>query len=340
MQMTSANKPLSDDSIDSFLKAHLPEKSPWTNRRHLLDTRELKSDEVSAVMQLAKACKQVAASGTKPATVLANRVISTVFYENSTRTRSSFELAAKKLGATVLNLDIGSSSVAKGETILDTAQTLAAMGTHLIVQRHSSSGSAHQIAAALDKQLHVVNAGDGWNGHPTQGLLDFFTMQEVRASLKGAKIAIVGDITHSRVARSILWLLKMAGADVHMAGPPTLIPAEMSSLGVTVHNRLEPAIEGCDFVMALRLQLERQTSGLIPSTSEYKKLYRLDHHRLRLCNPQVRIMHPGPVNRGIEITDELAGDPDISLINTQVQNGVAVRMAVLYLLLGTKEAGK
>jgi aspartate carbamoyltransferase catalytic subunit len=324
---------LTAEALADYLRKSIAGSDLWAKRRHLLDTKDLSTDEVNALLSFANACKQLYGMGSDSLGLLQNHRIANVFYENSTRTRTSFELAARKLGATVVNLDVATSSVAKGETIIDTARTLIAMGVSTIVQRHSASGSAHQLARFLGDKLHVVNAGDGWNGHPTQGLLDLLTMREVQPNLSHAKIAIVGDVTHSRVARSDLWLLKQEGADIHVAGPPTLIPPHLGELGVTVHNRLEPAIEQCDFVIALRLQLERQQSGLIPSVGEYKRLYRLDHRKIRLCKPDVRVLHPGPINRGIEITDALASDEQISLVSAQVTNGVAVRMAVLYLLL-------
>jgi aspartate carbamoyltransferase catalytic subunit len=284
-------------------------------------------------MAVSGVCKHLYGMTSKPLPLLEDMIVANLFYESSTRTRSSFELAARKLGASVLNLDIASSSVVKGETTSDTAQTLISMGVHAVVQRHSSSGSAHQLAQALGEGVHVINAGDGWNAHPTQALLDLFSMLEVKPDLRGSKVAIIGDITHSRVARSNIWLLKLLGVDIHVAGPPTLIPPDLASFGVTVHNRLEPAIENCDFVMALRLQLERQKQGLIPSPGEYKRLYRLDHHRIKLAKPTVRVLHPGPVNRDVEITGDLADDPALSLMSLQVYNGIAVRMAVLYLLM-------
>ena len=310
-----------------------PGVDSWKNRRHLLDTKDLSAEELDALVTAASICKEMINSGEGPQPLLATRTIANLFYENSTRTRSSFELAAKRLGATVINLDIGSSSVAKGETIIDTGRTLAAMAVDAFVQRHNCSGSAIQIARELGDRVHIINAGDGWNGHPTQALLDYFTMMEIRGSIKGAKIAIVGDITHSRVARSNMWLLTRMGADVHIAGPPTLVPPELGTLGVTVHNKLEPAIEGADFVMVLRLQLERQKQGLIPSIGEYRRVYRMDHARIKLCSQNAKVMHPGPINRDLEITDALANDPEKSLVLTQVGNGVAVRMAVLHLLL-------
>ncbi|MGH9549218.1 MAG: aspartate carbamoyltransferase catalytic subunit, partial [Terriglobales bacterium] len=251
------------------------------------------------------------------------------------RTRSSFELAARKLGASVLNLDIKSSSANKGETIQDTARTLVSMGVNAVIQRHWASGSAHLLANALADKVHVINAGDGWNAHPTQALLDLFSMREVRPDLSGAKVAIIGDITHSRVARSNIWLLQKLGANVHVCGPPALVPKHMREVGVTVHARLEPALEGADFIIALRLQSERMQQGLIPSLSEYKALYRIDHERIKNASSTVRVLHPGPVNRGIEITEGLLDDPDLSLVRRQVANGIAVRMALLYILLGS-----
>lgn len=336
----SVTTPVSADSLSPYLKDDMPGVDLWKARRHLLDTKDLTRPEVECIIAFAAVCKKLYQMDMAPLTVLSKKTIANVFYENSTRTRTSFELAARKLGATVVNLDIESSSVAKGETILDTAQTLVSMGVHAIVQRHSSSGSAQQVAACLPDKVHLLNAGDGWNAHPTQGLLDLFSMLAVRPDLSGAKVAIVGDVAHSRVARSNIWLLKLFGADIHLAGPPTLMPAEIAKLGVTVHNNLEPAIEQADFVIALRMQLERQQKGLIPSLSEYKKLYRLDHQRLKLASPGVRVMHPGPVNRGVEITCDLASDPELSLIGTQVTNGIAIRMAALHLLLADKEVSR
>lgn len=325
------------EQIDFHALLDHPGAQLWKARRHLLDTRDLTRTEVDCLLALAASCKKFHLEGTAGTDLLAGRIVANLFYENSTRTRSSFELAARKLGASVLNLDISTSSVAKGETITDTAQTLVSMGVSAVVQRHPSSGSAHQLADALEHAVHVINAGDGWNAHPTQALLDLFSMREVMPDLKGARVAIVGDIMHSRVARSNIWLLKLYGADVHVAGPPTLIPRGMSGLAVTVHNRIEPAIEASDFIICLRLQLERMKQGLIPSAGEYKRLYRLDHQRMKLARKGARVLHPGPVNRGIEITDALASDSLCSLINQQVTNGIAVRMAALLLLLHHQE---
>lgn len=322
---------LSEDELK--LPPDFPGLDAWRKRRHLLDTKDLTVEEVEGLIALSKVCKRLHKRSKAPLNVLSNKVVANLFYENSTRTRSSFELAARKLGASVLNLDIRMSSVTKGETIEDTARTLVSMGVDAVVQRHGSSGSAYTLATLLKNDVHVLNAGDGWNAHPTQALLDLFSMQETCNDFSGRKIAIIGDIIHSRVARSNIWLLKKLQADIHVAGPPTLVPADIAHLGVSVHDRLEPAIKDADFVIALRLQLERQEQGLIPSIGEYKRLYQLDHQRVKACKPDVRVLHPGPVNRGIEITDDLVDDARISLVNLQVANGIAVRMAVLYLLL-------
>jgi aspartate carbamoyltransferase catalytic subunit len=309
----------------------------WRKRRHLLDVDGITADELSALSAVAARCKEFHIRNCEPLTILARKTVANVFFENSTRTRSSFELAARKLGATIINFDPKMSSVSKGETISDTASILINLGVDAIVQRHSASGSAHQIARELGDRVQVINAGDGWHAHPTQALLDYFTMTEVRPQLGGAKITIVGDIKHSRVARCNIALLTGLGAQLHVVGPPTLLPLELDKLGVTVHTSLAPALEGADFVMCLRLQTERMEQGLIPSIGEYKRLYRVDHQKLQLANKDVRLLHPGPVNRDIEITDDLVNDEKYSLISTLVHNGIAVRMAVLYFLLADEE---
>lgn len=318
----------------TLLPRDLPGIARWAERRHVLDTKGLSLEEIECIMNVATVCKRLHDMQVAPLTVLQNRIIANLFYENSTRTRSSFELAARKLGASVLNLDIKTSSFTKGETIQDTAKTLVSMGVNAVVQRHPASGSAQMLAHALNDKVCVVNAGDGWNAHPTQALLDLFSMREVKPSVLGTKVAIIGDIMHSRVARSNIWLLQKLGVDLHIAGPPSLVPRQFAELGVTIHQRLEPAIEDADFIIALRLQMERQQQGLIPSLAEYKNLYRLDHKRIGIAKPGVRVLHPGPVNRGVEITEALLDDEDVSLVNRQVSNGIAVRMALLYVLLG------
>lgn len=329
----SANKGGAFTDVSKLPGWHL-----WRSRRHLLDVDDIQAEELKALMALAAHCKESYVDrDSEPLPILARKTIANVFYENSTRTRSSFELAARKLGATILNFEPKMSSVSKGETISDTANILIQLGANAIVQRHSASGSAHQIAAELGDRVQIINAGDGWHAHPTQALLDYFTITEVRPQVSGAKIAIVGDIKHSRVARSNIALLTRMGAHVHAVGPPTLLPLQLDKLGVTVHTHLEPALEGADFVICLRLQTERMEQGLIPSISEYKRLYRIDHQKLKLSSKAVRLLHPGPVNRNIEITDALVNDENISLIFTQVHNGIAVRMAALYLLLADDE---
>jgi aspartate carbamoyltransferase catalytic subunit len=254
---------------------------------------------------------------------------------------------------TVLNLDVKSSSVAKGETLEDTALNLHAMGVDSIVMRHPQSGAPGDLAKLCGDKVNVINAGDGWHAHPSQGLLDLFTILEsldllptidqvgkltnklTDTSLKGTKIAIVGDIAHSRVARSNLSLLKKLGADVHFAGPPSLLPTDFNDmeLGAVVHHRLEPAIKDAAFIISLRLQLERQEQGLIASLEEYKQFFRIDHNRMRLAAPDVKVLHPGPINRGIEITGDLADDARVSLVLKQVENGILTRMSILALVL-------
>ena len=304
----------------------------WSRRRHLLDTNNLASDEISTFLETARAFKALKKQNCG---LLSERMVATMFFENSTRTRSSFDVAARRLGAEVIHLDVNSSSVSKGETLIDTAHQLVSMGVHAIVQRHQSSGAADLLVSQFGQRVSIINAGDGWHAHPTQALLDLFTMTEIKPALSGVKIAIIGDITHSRVARSNIVLLQKLGADVHAAGPPTLLPPELSELGVTVHTRLEPAIEGAQFVMALRLQLERQQQGLIPSLKEYIKLFRIERQKLKFADSKVKVLHPGPVNRNVELADDLVDDENISLIHVQVANGVPCRMAVLYLLLNS-----
>jgi aspartate carbamoyltransferase catalytic subunit len=328
---TSTEK-LKESSI--LMPRNLPGMLRWAERKHIIDTKTLSLEEIECIMSVATVCKRLHDMSIAPLTVLHNRIVANLFYENSTRTRSSFELAARKLGASVLNLDIKTSSAAKGETIEDTARTLVSMGVNAVVQRHPASGSADMLARALHDKVSVLNAGDGWNAHPTQALLDLFSMREVKPSVLGTKVAIIGDIMHSRVARSNIFLLQKLGVDIHVAGPPALVPKHLSELGITVHKRIEPAIKDADFIIALRLQLERQQQGLIPSISEYKSVFRLDHDRIRAAKPDVRILHPGPVNRGVEITESLLDDDEFCLVRRQVANGIAVRMAVLYVLLG------
>lgn len=306
------------------------------------------------VLQTANSFREVLSRRNKKVPTLQGQVVTNLFFEPSTRTRSSFELAAKRLSADTLNFAPGSSSLSKGETILDTAKTYLAMGTDLMVIRHKESGVPSAIAAEMDRLnsgVGVLNAGDGQHEHPSQALLDLFTIcmqldenQPRLELLKGKKIAIVGDILHSRVARSNLWSLTASGAEVHLAAPPTLLPAQFADYvagtplerQLFIHWQLAPALQDADFVMTLRLQKERMTGHLLPSLREYHQQFGLTRSCLQQCQPGVKILHPGPTNRGVEITSDVMDDPELSLIPLQVTSGVAVRMALLYLMGGAK----
>ena len=328
--------------------------STWT-RRHILSLADFTPQDYDTVLQTAVSFQEVLSRKTKKVPTLQGLVVTNMFFESSTRTRSSFELAAKRLSADVLNFAPGTSSMTKGETILDTAKTYLAMGTDMMVIRHKEAGVPQAIAAEMDRlgvKVGVLNAGDGQHEHPSQGLLDLFTLctvldaQQPQISLlKDKKIAIVGDILHSRVARSNLWSLTASGAEVHLAAPPTLLPRSFGDFihhaiatqdtpprRLFLHWELEPALRDADFVMTLRLQKERMTQHLLPSLREYHQHFGITRDRLRLCHPAVKVLHPGPVNRGVEISSEIMDDPDLSLIAQQVTSGVAVRMALLYLM--------
>jgi aspartate carbamoyltransferase catalytic subunit len=356
----------------------------WT-RHHILSLADFTVDEYNTVLQTAASFSEVLSRRTKKVPTLQGQVVTNLFFESSTRTRSSFELAAKRLSADTLNFTASTSSLSKGETILDTAKTYLAMGTDMMVIRHREAGVPQAIASEMDRlgaRVGVLNAGDGQHEHPSQALLDLFTIctlidtaQPRLELLQGKKIAIVGDILHSRVARSNIWSLTASGAEVHLAAPPTLLPQlfaqfvdderseEESTLSTLsregrgaeeqrskrdnyqlpttnypatrklfIHWQVEPALQDADFVMTLRLQKERMTQYLLPSLREYHQLFGITRDRLQLCKPGVKILHPGPVNRGVEISSDLMDDPEFSLISEQVTNGVAVRMALLYLM--------
>ena len=365
----------------------------WT-RHHILSLADFTVDEYNTILQTAASFSEVLSRRTKKVPTLQGQVVTNLFFESSTRTRSSFELAAKRLSADTLNFTASTSSLSKGETILDTAKTYLAMGTDMMVIRHREAGVPQAIASEMDRlgvRVGVLNAGDGQHEHPSQALLDLFTIctlidtAEPRLELlQGKKIAIVGDILHSRVARSNIWSLTASGAEVHLAAPPTLLPELFASfvgderseerrrasdfsksgarsegenyqlpitnyqlpitnyqLPITnyqttrnlfIHWQVEPALQDADFVMTLRLQKERMTQYLLPSLREYHHLFGITRDRLQLCKPGVKILHPGPVNRGVEISSDLMDDPEFSLISEQVTNGVAVRMALLYLM--------
>jgi aspartate carbamoyltransferase catalytic subunit len=302
-------------------------------RKDLLGIRDLSAEEINLILETAESFKEVTGRDIKKVPTLRGKTVVNLFFEPSTRTRTSFELAAKRLSADVINFAASTSSVVKGETLLDTARNIEAMQADFIVLRHPVAGAPNILARAL--RASVVNAGDGGHEHPTQALLDLFTLREKKREFKGLRLAIVGDIAHSRVARSNIFALGKLGAEVRVAGPPTMIPPEIERLGVKVFFNLDDALKGADVVMMLRLQLERQGIALFPSIREYTRLYCLTSERLRAASPDALVMHPGPINRGVEIAPEVA-DSLSSVILEQVTNGVAVRMAVLYLLSGGK----
>jgi len=303
--------------------------------RHLLGIASLEPDEIALILDTAESFAEVSTREIKKVPTLRGRTVVNFFVEPSTRTRSSFELAEKRLSADSLNFSATASSFVKGETLLDTARNLEAMAPDYIVLRHSEAGAPHFLA--LHCRSSIVNAGDGAHEHPTQALLDAFTIRQKKGRLARLRVAIVGDILHSRVARSNVLLLTRVGAEVVVCGPPTLLPKEMARLGCAVTHRMEEALDGADVVMMLRVQLERMQSGFFPTLREYAMLYGLDGKRLKLAAPDAIVMHPGPMNRGIEIMGEVA-DGGSSVILEQVTNGVAVRMAVLYLLAGGTES--
>ncbi|ABN52187.1 MAG TPA: aspartate carbamoyltransferase [Hungateiclostridium thermocellum] len=297
--------------------------------KDLLGLKDLTAEEIQYILNTAKTMKVILLSKNKKAPHLQGKSIITLFYENSTRTRLSFELASKYLSANAANISVAASSVAKGETLIDTGKTIDMMGADVIVIRHSMSGAPHLLARNV--KASVINAGDGMNEHPTQALLDMFTIIEKKGSLKGLKVAIIGDIYHSRVARSNIWGMTKLGAEVSVAGPSTLMPPELDKTGVKVFTTVQEALIDADVVMGLRIQKERQKSGLFPSLREYSRFFGLDEKRLKLAKEDALILHPGPVNRGVELPSSVI-DSERSFINEQVTNGVAVRMALLYLL--------
>lgn len=305
--------------------------------KDLLGLKELTADEIERILETAKTMKLVLTSKNKKTPHLTGKSIITLFYENSTRTRLSFELASKYMGAAAANISASGSSVSKGETLIDTGKTIDMMGSDVIIIRHPMSGAPHLLAQNV--KASVINAGDGMNEHPTQALLDMYTILEKKGTIRGLKVAIVGDIYHSRVARSNIWGLTKLGADVSVAGPATLLPPGIEKTGVKVFNTVQEALIDADVVMGLRIQLERQKKGLFPSIREYSKFFGLDDKRLLLAKEDALVMHPGPVNRGVELASSVI-DGEQSVINEQVTNGVAVRMALLYLLTrrGSNEA--
>lgn len=301
-------------------------------RKHLLGIRELEAAEITHLLDTAETFRDVSRREIKKVPALRGRTVINLFFEPSTRTRTSFEIAAKRLSADAVNISVSTSSVSKGETLLDTARNLEAMAPDCIVVRHSMAGAPHHLARMCNAP--IVNAGDGAHEHPTQALLDGLTIREYKGRIEGLNVAIIGDILHSRVARSNIYLLTKLGATVRVAGPGTLVPAEFAELvehGLRIEKRIEDAIESADVVMILRIQRERQDAAFFPSMREYAVHFGLHPQHLERAAPDAIVMHPGPINRGIEISSEIA-DGSRSLILDQVTNGVAVRMAVLYLL--------
>lgn len=298
-------------------------------RKHILGLEELSAEEINLILDTAGSMKVVSERDVKKVPALKGITVVNLFFEPSTRTRSSFEIAEKRLSADVLNFTPDLSSVVKGETLLDTARNLEAMGAGVIVIRHSMSGAPWLLAKELNSS--IINAGDGAHEHPSQGLLDLFTIREIKGGIGGLKVVIVGDIRHSRVARSNIWGFLKLGAEVSVVGPATLIPNEFESLDVKIYYKLEEALEDADVVIMLRIQKERQESEFFPSLREYSKFYGLGLEKLRLAKEDVSVMHPGPINRGVELSSEVADNVN-SVILEQVSNGIAVRMAMLYLV--------
>ena len=302
--------------------------------KDLLGISDLTPEEIMLILDTADAMQEIASRPIKKVPALRGKTVVNLFFEPSTRTRTSFEIAEKRLSADTLNIAIATSSVVKGETLADTALNLEAMRPDMIVLRHSSSGACHLLSRICKSA--IINAGDGMHEHPTQALLDAFTIRERKRRLDGLKVAIIGDLLHSRVLRSNILLLTKMGADVWVCGPPTLMPADIRRFGVTATSSVDAAVKDADVIMLLRIQLERMEGAFFPSLREYFNVFGMTEARMGLAKPDVMIMHPGPMNRGVEIASEVADGP-YSVILDQVANGVAVRMAVLYLLAGGAE---
>lgn len=300
-------------------------------KKDILDMESLSAEDITLILDTAEKMKEISDRPIKKVPTLRGKTVVLFFYEASTRTRTSFDIAAKRLSADSISISASTSSMVKGETLIDTARNLEAMNSDVIVIRHSSSGAAHILAKCL--KASVINAGDGTHAHPSQALLDCLTVREKKGSLDGLRIAIIGDVSHSRVARSNIAGFTKMGAEVVLAGPPTMIPAGIENMGASVTYHIEEAIRGADVIMMLRIQKERQKSFLFSGEREYARVYGLNRERLKHAKKDVLIMHPGPVNRGVEISPDVADGP-YSVILDQVNNGVAVRMALLYLVSG------
>jgi aspartate carbamoyltransferase catalytic subunit len=301
------------------------------NRKDILGIQELSVEEIDLILETADSFIEVSTREIKKVPTLRGKTVITLFYEASTRTRTSFEIAGKRLSADTINISASTSSVVKGETLIDTAKNLEAMNPDIIVIRHSAAGAPHMLAGILRQS--IINAGDGAHEHPTQALLDMMTIRAKKGGIAGLKVAIVGDIAHSRVARSNIHGLTKMGAQVCVSGPATMIPRGIERMGVVVHMRIEEAIRDADIIMMLRIQTEREKQNIFPSLREYAQYFSLNRRNIGLARKDVLIMHPGPINRGVEISPDIADGPH-SIILDQVTNGVAVRMALLYLLTG------
>jgi aspartate carbamoyltransferase catalytic subunit len=304
-------------------------------KKDILGIKDLTVDEINLILETAESFLEISTRKIKKVPTLRGKTIINLFYEASTRTRTSFEIAAKRLSADTINISSSTSSVVKGETLIDTARNLEAMNPDIIVIRHSAAGAPH-LLASLVKQS-IINAGDGAHEHPTQALLDMMTIKEKKGKISGLKVAIIGDIEHSRVARSNIYGLSKMGARVFLAGPATMLPRNIEQMGVDVYTNMKDAIIDADVVMMLRIQLERQKQSIFPSLREYSQHYCLNRNNIKLARKNVIVMHPGPINRGVEISPDIADDPSYSVILDQVNKGVAVRMALLYLLTGGSE---
>jgi len=302
-------------------------------KKDLLGIRDLSLDEINLILETAESFIEVSTREIKKVPTLRGKTIINLFMEPSTRTRTSFEIAGKRLSADTINISASTSSSVKGETLIDTARNLEAMNPDVIVIRHSASGAPHMLAKLVKQS--IINAGDGAHEHPTQALLDIMTIRKRKGRIAGLKVAIVGDIAHSRVARSNIYGLTRMGAQVAVAGPVTMLPRFIEQMGVTVHHHIEDAVRGADIIMMLRIQMEREHQNIFPSLREYAKYFCLNRKNIRLAKDDVLVMHPGPINRGVEIASDIADGP-ASVILEQVTNGVAVRMALLYLLSGGK----
>jgi aspartate carbamoyltransferase catalytic subunit len=305
-------------------------------KKDLLGIKQLEPEEIQFILETAETFKEISTREIKKVPTLRGRTVVHLFYEPSTRTRTSFEIAAKRLSADTFNISASTSSIVKGETLVDTAKNLEAMNPDVIVLRHPAAGAPHLLAKHVNAS--VINAGDGMHEHPTQALLDLLTIKEQTGGIAGKTVAIIGDIAHSRVARSNIWALTKMGARVLVAGPATMMPLHLDKLGVEVFNLPQEVISEADVIMMLRIQRERQGQMLLPSLREYSRVFGLDESKLSGAKPDVLIMHPGPINRGVEISPSVADGP-YSVILNQVNNGVAVRMALLYLLIGGEKDG-